>query len=259
MNLLLGKRMLKLRTQASLWALLILLSSTMVTQAEDKTFSLITGDWYPYIGNKLKNQGWTMEVARAALESQGYKVTLRLVPWKRAVAESKQGAADALFLSYYVKEREQWYVFSDAIGQARTGFFALKSSHIRFQTLEDLKGVTVGLTRGAAVSPEFDAASFLQKEETADDLGSLKKLLKRRIDLYAGPELVAKQIMKMEMTAHQRDMVEFIEPALATHNLYLAISKKAKNYQKKRDDFNRGFKQITENGQYKKILNSHGF
>ncbi len=257
--MLLGKSVFKLRTHVSVWGMLILLFSALAIQAEEKTFSLITGDWYPYIGNKLKNQGWTMEVARAALEPQGYKVTLRLVPWQRAVAESKQGSADALFLSYYVKEREQWYVFSDAIGQARTGFFALKSSHIHFQKLQDLKGVTVGLTRGAAVSPEFDSASYLQKEETADDLGSLKKLLKSRIDLYAGPELVAKQIMKMEMTAHQRDKIEFIEPPLATHNLYLAISKKAKNYLQKRKDFNRGFKQIIENGQYKKILNSHGF
>ena len=240
-----------------LFIILILNSNFLV--AEVKTFSLITGDWYPYIGNKLKNQGWTMEVARAALESQGYVVTLRLVPWQRAMAESKQGAADALFLSYYVKEREQWYVFSDPMGQARTGFFALKSRHIRFQTLPGLKSLTVGLTRGAAVSPEFDAANYLKKEETADDLGSLRKLLKGRIDLYAGPELVAKHLMKMELMADQREKIEFIEPPLATHNLYLAISKKAKNYQQKREDFNRGLKLIKENGQYRKILNSHGF
>ena len=231
----------------------------MTAQAEVKTFSLITGPWYPYIGDKLKNQGWTMEVAKAALESQGYVVTLRLVPWQRAMAESKLGSADALFLSYYVKEREQWYVFSDALGQARAGFFALKSRHIRFKTLQDLKGFTMGLTRGAAVSPEFDSATFLKKEETADDLGSIRKLLKGRIDLFAGPELVGKHLMKVELMVAQQEKVEFLEPALATHNLYAAISKKADNYQQKLRDFNIGLKTIKKNGQYKKILKSHGF
>ncbi|MEH6347127.1 MAG: transporter substrate-binding domain-containing protein [Bermanella sp.] len=251
--------MFKLRALISSWTLFTLLLSAMPTQAEVKTFSLITGDWYPYIGNKLKNQGWTMEVAKAALESQGYIVTLRLVPWQRAIAESKQGAADALFLSYYVKEREQWYVFSDSMGQARTGFFALKSRHIKFQTLQGLKSLTVGLTRGAAVSPEFDIASFLKKEETADDLGSLRKLLKGRIDLYAGPELVAKHLMKMELMADQRGRIEFLEPPLANHDLYAAISKKADNYLQKLADFNLGLKTIKDNGQYNKILKSHGF
>ena len=227
--------------------------------AEVKSFSLITGAWSPYVGDNLKNQGWTMEVAKAALESQGYFVTLRLVPWQRAVEESKQGEADALFLSYYVKEREQWYVFSVAIGQARTGFFALKSRHIRFQNLQDLKDLRIGLTRGAAVSPEFDSADFLKKEETAEDLGSIRKLLIKRIDLFAGPELVAKYFMQAELTADQRERIEFIEPPLATHNLYLAISKNAKNYQQKRIDFNKGFKHIKDNGQYRKILKSHGF
>lgn len=227
--------------------------------AEMKSLSLITGAWSPYVGDNLKNQGWTMEVAKAALESQGYQVTLRLVPWQRAVEESKQGMADALFLSYYVKEREQWYVFSVAIGQARTGFFALKSRHIRFKNLQDLKDLRIGLTRGAAVSPEFDRADFLKKEETAEDFGSIRKLLKKRIDLFAGPELVAKYFMQAELTADQRERIEFLEPPLATHNLYLAISKNAKNYQQKRIDFNKGFKHIKDNGQYRKILKSHGF
>lgn len=227
--------------------------------AESKTFSLITGDWYPYIGGKLKNQGWTMEVAKAALETQGYTVSLRLVPWQRAVAESKQGTADALFLSYYVKEREKWYVFSNSMGQARTGFFALKSHYIKFKTLQNLKGLTVGLTRGAAISPEFDRAIFFKKEETADDLGSLKKLLKGRIDLYAGPELVAKHLMKNEFTVDQRERIEFLEPPLANHDLYAAISKRADNYQQKLYDFNLGLKIIKENGLYKNILKSHGF
>ncbi len=242
-----------------MWILITFLIHILPIQAQDKTFSLITGDWYPYIGGKLKNKGWTMEVAKAALESQGYVATLRLVPWQRAMAESKQGASDALFLSFYVKEREQWYVFSDPIGQVRTGFFALKSNFIQFESLQKLKGLTVGLTRGAAVSSDFDRASYLKKEETADDLSSLRKLLRGRIDLFAGPELVGKHIMKAEFTPAQQEKVEFLEPPLATHNFYAAISKKADNYQQKLHDFNAGLKVIKENGQYKKILKSHGF
>lgn len=223
----------------------------------EKTFTITTEPYAPYIGTQFNNQGWTMDVARAALEPQGYKVILKLRPWARAMSESKDGIHDGLYLAFYTREREEWYVYSDPIGEVRTGFYRIKGKNIYYKTLQDLKPYTIGLTRGASVSPDFDKADFWVKEFTINDIQSLRKLLLGRIDLYAGPELVAKYLINTEISPEDRNKFEFMEPPLTVHKLYLAVSKKAPNYMRKLEDFNHGLKQIISDGTYEKILKSH--
>lgn len=74
--------------------------------AAEKTFTITTERFVPFIGEEFENYGWTMEVARAALEPQGYTVTLELLTWALALRRAKAGEYDGLYLSYYVKERE---------------------------------------------------------------------------------------------------------------------------------------------------------
>ena len=206
----------------------------------EKTFIITTETFAPYIGKQFKNYGWTMEVANAALKPQGYKVILKLRPWKRALMESQKGMHDGLYLSYYVKEREEWYIYSDPIGEVRTGFYKIKDRNISYKTLQDLIPYKIGLTRGAAVCPKFDKADFLRKEFTTADTQSLKKLLMGRIDLYAGSELVAKYFINTDISPMDRNKFEFMEPPLSIQKLHMAVSKKAPDYMQKLKDFNLG-------------------
>jgi polar amino acid transport system substrate-binding protein len=237
---------------------LILLCCWTTGSAAEKTFTITTERFAPFIGEQFENSGWTMEVARAALESQGYKVTLDLLPWARALRIAKTGKYDGLYLSYYVKEREPWFVFSNPIGETRTGFFKLKTKNISYKTLQDLKPYTIGLTRGAAVSPDFDSAEYLTKVFITSDEQIFKMLLKGRVDLFAGSEDVGKYIIATKLPPEDQDKFEFIEPPLTVHKLHMAISKKALNYKQKLEDFNRGLHGIMSDGTYDKILERHG-
>ena len=69
------------------------------TAAAENSFIITTEEWPPFISSELPENGWAMEVARAALEPQGYDVTLQLVPWARAVRCVESGACDGLYLS----------------------------------------------------------------------------------------------------------------------------------------------------------------
>jgi len=238
---------------------IILLSGVNGAIAAEKTFTLTTEPFAPFIGKQFKNDGWTMDVVRAALEPQGYKVILSLRPWARAMSESKEGEHDGLYLAYYTKEREQWYVYSDPIGEVRTGFYKMKANDISYETLQDLKGYNIGLTRDVAISPAFDKADFLKKHFKVRDLQSLKMLPLGRIDLYAVSELVARNLINTKISPEDRDKYEFMEPPLAVHKLHMAVSKKTPNYMQKLKDFNRGLKRIISDNTYEKILKNHGF
>lgn len=226
--------------------------------AAEKTFTITTERFVPFIGEEFKNYGWTMEVARAALEPQGYKVTLVLLPWARALKKAQTGEYDGLYLSYYVKEREPWFVFSKPIGETRTGFYKLKERNISYTTLQDLKPYTIGVTRGAAVSPDFDNADYLAKEFITSDEQILKMLLKGRIDLFAGSEQVGQYIIHAKLPPETHDKFEFMEPPLTVQKLHMAISKKATDYNQKLEDFNKGLDRIISDGTYDRILERHG-
>lgn len=238
--------------------LVILMCCLENVGAAEKTFTITTERFSPFIGEQFENDGWTMEVARAALEPQGYKVTLEYLPWARALRRAKLGEYDGLYLSYYVKEREPWFVFSNPIGGTRTGFYKLKNRDISYKTLQDLKPYIIGVTRGAAVSPEFDSAEYLTKEFITSDKQIFEMLLKGRVDLFAGSEAVANYIISTKLPPEYKDSFEFMKPPLTEHKLHMAISKKTRNYKLKLNDFNRGLEMIMSDGTYGQILKRHG-
>jgi len=224
-----------------------------------KSFVIVTEEYPPFIGARLRDNGWTMAVARAILQPAGYDVSLELVPWSRAVKCSKSGRCDGLYLAFYTKERTQWYVFSDPIGEVRTGFYKLKSRDISFTELADLRGYLIGMTRDAAISPEFDRADYLSKQEVEDDSVNVLKLLKGRVDLVATPEAVFRHLIVTSLAPEHHDKFEFMSPYLSVQNLHMAISRKSPDYEQKLRDFNQGLKRIMADGTYAKIRRSFGF
>lgn len=200
-----------------------------------------------------------MEVARAALEPQGYDVELELVPWARAVRCAKSGRCDGLYLSYHVEARTEWAAFSDPIGELRTGLFKLKSSDISFETLEDLRPYRIGITRGAAVSDEFDSADFLQKDPVPHDSANIKKLLRGRVDMVVAAEPVLKHLIRTTLPEAEHDKFEFMSPHLSVQTLHMAISKNSPDYDAKLRDFNEGLARIKADGTYEAIRRKHGY
>ena len=74
---------------------------------------------------------------------------------------SEEGKADGLFPAYRNKEREEKYVFTEPYTSGLVGFFKLKGSKITYSTLKDLTPYRIGIVRGYANTPEFDAADYL--------------------------------------------------------------------------------------------------
>ena len=81
-----------------------------------------------------------------------------------------------------------------------------------------------------------------------------------RIDLVAGTKEVGNYWLKHSKTKDSDDdEIEYLSPDLASHKLYLVVSKsnyRAKDYLQK---FNRGINIIIKNGHIAKIMKKHNF
>jgi len=232
--------------------------------ADDKQIRVVASPFPPMTDPALEQNGWFWEICQAALESQGYSVSITFSPWARALKEARDGRYDAITPIYRTVEREQWFLYSQSIESIRTGFFKLSTRpDIGFSgDLTEMKSYSIGVGRGYSVSDAFDQADFLDKHEVVSTSVSLKMLWNNRLDLIVGDEQVERftldQINQQPAFTGIKAGVVFIEPPLQTRTLHLAISKNATDYAVKMADFNRGLQHIRDTGEYQRILERHG-
>ncbi len=227
----------------------------------ENLFTVTAEPYPPYVGPKLKNNGWTWVVAKTALERVGYKAKLKYLPWARALMTTKAGKIDGLFPAFFTVERTKTYLYSVPIAEARTGFFKLKKrTDIVFNgNLRTMTKYRIGVGRGYATSPEFDNATYLKKRLQIKSIQSLKMLWKGRLDLATGSELVDGYNLKQLEPKYPgiSKKIMFVEPPLTIQYCHMAVSKNAPNAAQKLEDFNIGMRMIMLDGTYMKIFKKY--
>jgi len=232
-----------------------------------QTVSLATLEWEPYIGPNMDNNGYVHEIVSESYKRAGIEVDIRFLPWARAVKTAETGKRDGLFPEYYDESRLKNFVFSESFPGGPVGLYKRKDNKISYvvdpqhkqtEALKALKQYRFGVVRGYVNTKEFDEATFLTKDIAKSDETNLKKLFKGRIDFIFIDKYVAKHII-VRKYPHFLSELEFMEPPLEVKPLYIAFSKKAKNYQEKLKAFNDGLKKLREEGMLDKILEKHGF
>jgi polar amino acid transport system substrate-binding protein len=222
-----------------------------------KSITLATLEWPPYVGEKLPGNGITTEIIKEAFARMGYEVKLSYIPWTRVLQDVKDGKVEAGYPAYYSDERAVTYQLSDKFAAGTTGFFKRKAQAIAYTKLEDLKGLRIGIIRGYANPAAFEAATYLTKEEAADDEQNLRKLAAGRIDLALADKFTAQYILNTTFP-EGKDALEFVEPVLDTQPLYIMFSRKVTGFDQKATDFNAGLKLIQADGTVDKILAKYG-
>ncbi|MFK7845173.1 MAG: substrate-binding periplasmic protein [Rhodothermales bacterium] len=228
-----------------------------IAVADAKTIKLAATEWPPFYGENLDDNGFMTEIIREALSRSGYDVKIDFLPWKRALASAQSGKHDGLFTVWYREEREEWFVFSDALPSNQLAFLKRKGNPIDSSNFEDLKGQNIGVVRGYAPPPGF-AEAGLKTSEARDDLENLRKLEKGRVDLILADKIVAQHLINTAVSEMGAE-VEWIDPPVHEDIQYLVFSKKAENYQKLKDAFNKSLAEMTEDGVLERIMAKHGF
>ncbi len=245
--------------------LAVLLIGTNGIQAAEKTFKAIASPFPPFTSPDIKNKGFVWDIAKTALETQGYIVTLEFSPWARALEESKNGRSDGLLPAYWTKERAQWFLYPIPLVTIHTGLMKHKSrKEIVFNgDFRSLVKLNIGVGKGYSTNDEFDKADYLNKVFATTTPQLLKMLWIGNVDMAVGGfEYSRYYLNQLDSTSKFRgikDDIIFIEPPLKKRYAYLVISKKSPDHERKLKDFNIGMRVILLDGTYKKIIQQYGF
>ena len=228
--------------------------SALPTRLMARNISMLTVEWAPHYGSSLPENGLTTALVKAAFKAGGHSSEVDFVPWTRALREVKEGNADVVMGAYHNKKREIDFYFSEAIYFLDTGLIARPGLNKNsYSSLRDLSPYSIGVSRGWANSEEFDAANYLNKQVAKNPNLNIRKLFRGRIDMA---------VMNFDLFRYEAKKegfcianVEFMDPPLETHGLYIMASRKIADYQTVIDDFNRGLDEIRKNGSFQRIVN----
>lgn len=187
-----------------------------------ETWRIVCGqDFAPYVwveaGAVL---GLDVEVCGLLLGRLGVTPDYHPMPWPRAVATLEAGEADLLLQFVAAEERFARFQMVGPFRNGETVFAVRADSDLRFETLADLQGLTIGTSRGFVYGQGFDTASHFTREPAATARLSLRKLVSGRIDMAVGDRIALAWLARREGIANR---IRFLPRPLSTVPRYFGL------------------------------------
>ncbi|OPZ77992.1 MAG: extracellular solute-binding protein [Alphaproteobacteria bacterium ADurb.Bin438] len=157
-------------------SLLLSMMSGQAFSAEEITF--VADPWPPFAVSESSNQGISIDVAKKSLETQGYNISVKFIPWTRAIEGVKKGEYDITH-EWISEEGEKTLLFSSSYAVNDVKFIKRKDDTFEYNGIESLKGKTVATIRGYAYGDDFLKNNDFKKEEASDFNTNIKNLLQR--------------------------------------------------------------------------------
>jgi len=222
-----------------------------------KTVSLATTDWEPYVGRNLDAYGFVSEIIAEAFRRVGYEVQYAFMPPKRVMQQVEAGEDHAGYPAYYSDDRAERFYYSDPFADSAVGFYKRKDTEIPYKTLRDLAPFKIGVCLGFTYPREFNEADYLKKEVARNEVLNLRKLIEKRIGLFITDRAAAQAAISASVP-EGKEVLEFMEPPLETRSLHLIFGKRKHHNEPLCGDFNAGLQMIIQDGTVENILKKHG-
>lgn len=210
----------------------MLLLTTLFSKEKKLYFN--TQEFSPFNYTKdSKASGPIVDIIKEVCIQIPIECEFKVLPWRRAQQEVKEGLSDALFVVGKNKERESWLHFSLPIINTEYGFFVLKSDNLVYTDTADIQGYKVGVYGPSNTSNSLKKISNeliknnlspLNMTMSYDDVLSFKMLNKQNRDIQAvysnkdvGNELIKKyHLDNIRYAGKQRSLNYFIAFSKAT-------------------------------------------
>ncbi len=216
--------------------------------------SIVTGEWAPFISEKLPGNGPLSEVVVATFKAVGVKSKIKFVPWKRAIKELKDGTSMCSYTWAKTDKRKEFATFSTPLIISRTVFIYWKSNYpdFKYTTLEALKQYKVAGLAGYAHVEKFKNAK-LNVKISKNLPTALKKIKLGRMDIVCDNEAVAIDLIKKEFPG-DKEKFGISKKPFSTKQSYMVFSKITPNAGKYRELFDTGLTKIKADGTYDAIM-----
>lgn len=225
--------------------------------AKNQKITISGTEWIPYSGNSLPGKGLLTEITVKAFEAVGYTVIVKLIPWKRALINTKAGIFDGLLGASYSKERSKYFAYPKYAWQTAMHVFSNDPSRTQFTSFKNLCPAKVGILRGSIYKKQLSQPDCLNLEEGNQMEHNIRKLSKNRIQYMV--ESRDSIVFFLNQNPSYKQSIYIMTPPFEKNKAYTIISKKNPDYQLLVNRFDKGIQMIKKSGQYKAILKKHGF
>ncbi len=238
----------------------ILLCFILSFPIHSEVIRITNGEWQPYLSEYSYENGLASHIVREAFKAEGIDVEWGFFPWKRSYELAKVGEDwDASAVWWPTDEAKEDFLISVPVVETSNVFFHLKSFDFKWDKMEDIIGLKVGMTVGYHYGDDFMkllSEKKLTVENAGADEANFKKLLAKRIKIFPNDPIVG--------YAQLRDMYPPEILLKFTHNpkkfqistLNLIISKKIEKRKYFLKKFNSGYKKLEESGKIKEMYSN---
>jgi len=126
-----------------------------------------------------------------------------------------------------------------------------------YESLESLRGKTVGVAEGWGYPDDFQNADFFTKDVAFDLKQSLQKLIRGRINLAIVEEFASRYAISQSFK-DAVDTLKYSEISLQTNDLHVAFTRNHPGSEEIKNRFNAALAAMKADGSFQKILAFHG-
>ncbi|HTH97491.1 MAG TPA: transporter substrate-binding domain-containing protein [Stellaceae bacterium] len=199
-------------------------SGAAKADATEPVIRISTSEWPPYTSQGLPGQGASSALVRHVFQRAGYRVEITFFPFKRAVALAVNDPAYVGYMTEYDDPAvRQHFAFSAVIGVSPLGFAENAQAPVTWHSLEDLRGLRIGVVNGYVNTAAFDAMmqdGQLRTQGVDLDEINLRKLVVRHLDLAVIDGNVAAYLLA---TTEKGAPIRMNPHMLENKNLYIAF------------------------------------
>ncbi|MFQ3231355.1 substrate-binding periplasmic protein [Reinekea sp.] len=231
----------------------------ITVQAE--RYAIAIGEFPPYVSEALPSYGFIGELTTSALEHEGHTVEFHFYPWRRAYLLTQLGEMDATLPWSYTQERNEQFLYSQAILNGDVVLFFNKGKKRAWQQLDDLSDLTFGSILGYNVSPLVSQKiedGKLRSTTTPDETASFKMLNAGRFDVVAQDRNLGFATIKtLDSIGFEVSNIEIGEQIVDSVPAYLVAGRSNHKSTVLIDSFNSGLTKMIESGEFQKLLDKH--
>ena len=240
----------------------ILSISPVKNGSAQRTVKLANGEYPPINSRHLPYYGAGSHIVSAAFEAVGIKVEYGFFPWKRAYSYAQHGIGlnnekwNGTLLWIYTEERARYFLYSNPVFEDTEVLYHLKSTPLKWNRVEDLKGLTIGGTPYTSYRSLEAAESegIIKLSISGNDRSLFRKLLFNHVDAVPQTKYVGRYYLFTSLSDQERDQITFSPNPLEYKVYYLLLSKKIPENKFLLKEFNRGLNIIKNNGIYSSII-----
>lgn len=221
-----------------------------------KTITLATDPFPPFHSPDVVGYGFFAEIVKEAFATENYTLKIEFVPWNRALEYGEKGLYDGILGALYSEERDRKFLFSDSVYKYGLVLYTNKDKIKSKEEFLQMKGLKLGQVKGYYYPIDKKFVESYNVIESSSLKNNLNALINNRVDFIIESSPVIDNLLLNEFKDKANQLEEI--DVFSEKDFFIMISKKIKDSNVIREDFNRGLEEIKKNGTYDKILKKYG-